>query len=50
MEFAFSQKTRMYQEQLVDFMNKHIYPNEQTFVDQLNGQSTAGRCPPSWRS
>ncbi len=41
MEFEFSQKTRMYQEQLVDFMDKHIYPNEQTFVDQLNGQSDA---------
>ncbi len=45
MEFAFSQKTRMYQEQLVDFMNKHIYPNEQTFVDQLNGQSTRWQVP-----
>ena len=45
MEFAFSQKTRMYQEQLGDFMNKHIYPNEQTFVDQLNGQSTRWQVP-----
>jgi acyl-CoA dehydrogenase len=45
MEFAFSQKTRMYQEQLVDFMNKHIYPNEQTFVDQLNNQPTRWQVP-----
>jgi acyl-CoA dehydrogenase len=45
MEFAFSQKTRMYQEQLVDFMNKHIYPNEQTFVDQLSNQPTRWQVP-----
>jgi hypothetical protein len=41
-----SKKTRMYQEQLGDFMNKHIYPNEQTFVDQLNSQPTRWQVPP----
>ncbi|MGH7331711.1 MAG: acyl-CoA dehydrogenase family protein [Candidatus Rokuibacteriota bacterium] len=46
MEFAFSQKTRMYQEQLVDFMSQHIYPNEQTFVDQLTSQTTRWQVPP----
>jgi len=45
MEFAFSQKTRMYQEQLVDFMNKHVYPNEQVFVDQLTSQPTRWQVP-----
>ena len=34
-------------EQLTDFMNKHVYPNEQTFHDQLDAASRrAGRCPP----
>jgi acyl-CoA dehydrogenase len=45
MEFEFSQKTKMYQEQLVDFMNKHIYPNEQTFVDQMAAQPTRWQVP-----
>ena len=35
MEFEYSKKTKMYQEQLVDFMNKFVYPNEATFRDQL---------------
>src|SRR6266496_1524954 len=36
MEFEYSKKTKMYMEQLTDFMNKHVVPNEQVFVDQLN--------------
>ena len=46
MEFEFSQRTKMYQEQLVDFMGKHIYPSEQAFVDQLNGQANRWQVPP----
>jgi acyl-CoA dehydrogenase len=46
MEFEFSKKTKMYQEQLADFMNKHVYPNEQAFVDQLNAQPTRWQVPP----
>ena len=44
MEFEYSKKTKMYQEQLVDFMGQHIYPNEQTFVrsDDRPAQSVAG--------
>jgi acyl-CoA dehydrogenase len=46
MEFDFSQKTKMYQEQLGDFMSKHIYSNEQTFVDQMNAQPNRWQVPP----
>ncbi|MFQ5521216.1 MAG: acyl-CoA dehydrogenase family protein, partial [Candidatus Methylomirabilia bacterium] len=45
MEFEYSKTTRMYMEQLTDFMNKHIYPNEQTFVDQLNSQPSRWQMP-----
>ena len=31
MEFEYSKKTKMYMEQLTDFMGKFIYPNEATF-------------------
>ena len=46
MEFEFSKKTKMYQEQVIDFMNKHIYPNEPTFVDQMAAQPTRWQVPP----
>jgi acyl-CoA dehydrogenase len=46
MEFEFSKKTKMYQEQLVDFMGQHVYPNEQTFVDQMAAQSNRWQVPP----
>ena len=45
MEFEYSKKTKMYMEQLTDFMNKHVYPNEQTFQDQLAGQSPRWQIP-----
>src|SRR4026207_46576 len=46
MEFEYSKKTRMYMEQLHDFMNKHILPNEQVFHDQLNSGPTCWQVPP----
>jgi acyl-CoA dehydrogenase len=46
MEFEYSKKTKMYMEQLTDFMNKHIVPNEQVFVDQLNSGPTRWQVPP----
>ena len=46
MEFEYSKKTKQYMEQLTDFMNKHIYPNEKTFQDQLASQSTRWQVPP----
>src|ERR1700687_4934847 len=46
MEFEYSKKTKMYMEQLTDFMNKHVVPNEQVFVDQLNSGPTRWQIPP----
>jgi acyl-CoA dehydrogenase len=46
MEFEYSKRTKEYLEQLTDFMNKHVYPHERTFVDQLAGQPTRWQVPP----
>ena len=46
MEFEYSKKTKMYMEQLTDFMNKHVVPNEQVFADQLNSGPTRWQVPP----
>lgn len=36
MEFALDEKTLRLQENLLDFMETHVYPNEQAFVDELD--------------
>src|SRR5262245_59176526 len=46
MEFEYSKRTKEYLEQLGDFMNKHVYPNEKTFQDQLASQSNRWQVPP----
>jgi acyl-CoA dehydrogenase len=46
MEFEYSKKTREYLEQLTDFMQKHVHPNEQTFVAELEAQKTRWQVPP----
>ena len=46
MEFEYSKKTKMYMEQLQDFMTKYIYPNEKVFHDQLSSASTRWQIPP----
>jgi acyl-CoA dehydrogenase len=46
MQFEYSAKTKMYQEQLTDFMQKYVYPNEQTFHDQLDAGATRWQIPP----
>ncbi|MBI5627818.1 MAG: acyl-CoA dehydrogenase family protein, partial [Candidatus Rokubacteria bacterium] len=46
MEFEYSKRTREYMEQLTEFMAKHVYPNETTFVQQLNSQPTRWQVPP----
>src|SRR4029453_862002 len=46
MEFEYSKKTKMYMEQLTDFMTKYIYPNEKVFHDQLNAGPTRWQIPP----
>ena len=35
MHFEFSQETKDLQQQLVTFMEEHIYPNEQRFYDEI---------------
>ncbi len=46
MDFEYSKRTKEYMEQLTEFMNAHIYPNEQTYVDQLNSGPTRWQVPP----
>ena len=46
MEFEYSKKTKMYMEQLTDFMNKYIYPNEEVFHEQLDAGADRWQVPP----
>ena len=45
MNFEYSAKTKRYMEQLTGFMNQHVYPNEQTYYDQLNSQPNRWQVP-----
>jgi acyl-CoA dehydrogenase len=46
MDFEYSARTKMYMEQLQEFMQKHINPNEATFQEQLSTQATRWQVPP----
>jgi acyl-CoA dehydrogenase len=46
MDFEYSQKTKMYLEQITDFMNKYVYPNEHVFHEQLDAGPTRWQVPP----
>jgi acyl-CoA dehydrogenase len=46
MDFAYSPRTRVYMDQLTEFMDKHVYPSERPFVEQLAAQSTRWQVPP----
>jgi acyl-CoA dehydrogenase len=46
MDFEYSARTRMYMEQLQEFMQKHVYPNEAIFQEQLSTQPTRWQVPP----
>src|SRR5262245_38339919 len=46
MEFEHSKKTKMYMDQLVDFMSKHVYPTGAVFREQLDGQRDRWQVPP----
>ena len=46
MEFEYSKKTKMYMEQLTDFMDKHVYPNERRSSEQLDAQADRWQVPP----
>ena len=51
MEFEYSKKTKMYMEQLTDFMNKHVVPNEQVFARPAQlGPDALADARRSWRS
>jgi acyl-CoA dehydrogenase len=45
MDFEYSPRTKMYMEQLNEFMQKHVYPNEHTFHEQLNTQPVRWQVP-----
>jgi acyl-CoA dehydrogenase len=46
MDFEYSKRTKEYMEHLTEFMNAYVYPNEQTYVDQLNSGPTRWQVPP----
>jgi acyl-CoA dehydrogenase len=46
MDFEYSAKTKRYMEQLAGFMAEHVYPNEQTYQDQLTAQPSRWQLPP----
>ncbi|MEK3800043.1 acyl-CoA dehydrogenase [Peribacillus sp. FSL H8-0477] len=47
MDFLYSEKTLKLREKLEQFMNEHVYPNEKTYLDQLNqGDSRWNSIPP----
>jgi len=46
MDFEFSAKTKGLQQNLLDFMDEHIYPNEGLYADQLMSQADIHSQPP----
>src|SRR4029079_7024104 len=45
-DFAFSPKVQDLQARLTAFMEERVYPNEQTYRDQLNAGPTRWQIPP----
>jgi len=46
LDFEYNEKTRMALEQLEGFMDEHIYPNEQTYLDQHEAAEDRWQIPP----
>ncbi|MDP2626856.1 MAG: acyl-CoA dehydrogenase family protein [Candidatus Rokubacteria bacterium] len=46
MEFEYSKRTKEYMEQVKDFMDKHVYPSEKTFSEQMRSGPTRWQVPP----
>ena len=46
MDFDYSEKVQKLRAELAEFMDKHIYPNEKTFYDQLNAAESRWTVPP----
>jgi acyl-CoA dehydrogenase len=45
-DFEYSKRTREYLDQLTEFMARHVYPSEQTYLDQLDASPTRWQVPP----
>jgi len=46
MDFDYSEKVQKLRAELAEFMDKHVYPNEKTFYDQLNAAESRWTVPP----
>ncbi|MEO0575643.1 MAG: acyl-CoA dehydrogenase family protein [Pseudomonadota bacterium] len=46
MNFDYTPKVQALREQLIAFMDAHVYPNEQTYFDQLKAKDTRWHIPP----
>ncbi|MDQ3925084.1 MAG: acyl-CoA dehydrogenase [Actinomycetota bacterium] len=46
MNFDYSEKVQELREELMQFMNEHVYPNEKTFHEQLNAAESRWTVPP----
>ncbi|MDQ3927218.1 MAG: acyl-CoA dehydrogenase family protein, partial [Actinomycetota bacterium] len=46
MDFDYSEKVQKLRTELAEFMDKHVYPNEKTFYDQLNAAESRWTVPP----
>src|ERR687890_512324 len=46
MNFDYSEKVQELREELMQFMDEHVYPNEKTFHEQLNAAETRWTVPP----
>jgi acyl-CoA dehydrogenase len=46
MNFDYSEKVQKLRAELEEFMDEHVYPNEKTFHDQLNGAERRWTVPP----
>ena len=46
MNFDYSEKVQELREELMQFMDEHVYPNEKTFHEQLNAAESRWTVPP----
>lgn len=46
MDFDYSPKVKTLQKRVQDFMEAHVYPNEETYYNQLNSQGDRWQIPP----
>src|SRR5215208_4191565 len=46
MNFDYSEKVQELREELMQFMDEHVYPNEKTYREQLNAAESRWTVPP----